>query len=311
VPEPLREPSTGAEARIRIPSALADAGDPLDLLASPRPWRLLPTFAARSRARSRWIAIGGADRSPDGPRPVRFVFGGLETSGPDAGKVLRTGERVRSLEPLVSVDVAEVTLLPDGLTAELSGSALAALAEGTRDGISNDLYLRNPRLLEGALVRLAVDGNPHSAVNFAIVAAGLRTGEPGPGDEVLRLTTARTGVRTLESTLEEFGSADTVRLALVPRFFALGTNGVDGAFPLTTDVRIRFQAAGENGIGLPDEGTPLVEWTADPSRFNDLEPGALRFFRFEVEFDLDALARGVEAGAVPVDLDFLRVPFVF
>lgn len=311
VPEPLRGPGTGPDARIRIPAAAADAGDPLDLLASPEPYRLLPTFAARSRARSRWISIGGADHAPEGPRPVRFLFDGIATSGPDAGKVLRTGERVRALDPILSIALAEASILPDGNTVELRGAPLVALAGGSRDGISNDLYLRDPRLLEDALVRLAVEGNPLAAQDLVVTSARLLPGESGPGDESLRLTTAPAGALSLAGHVDRLGSLGPLRLDVVPRFFGLSTTGVDGALPLTADIRIRFQAARDNGVGLPDESRPLVDWTSDIGRFNATAPGDLRYFRFEVDFDLDARATGVGTDVVPVDLDFLRVPFVF
>lgn len=75
--------------------------------------------------------------------------------------------------------------------------------------------------------------------------------------------------------------------------------------------RVRFQATGADGFGNPDETNPLVDWTADIAQFNLLPPGELRFFRFQVEFDLDAQGTGVSAQTEPVSLDFLRVPFVF
>ena len=52
-----------------------------------------------------------------------------------------------------------------------------------------------------------------------------------------------------------------------------------------------FQAASDNGSGAPDEANPLTPWTADVSSFNALPPGALQFFRYEVDFDLDAFTR--------------------
>jgi len=54
-----------------------------------------------------------------------------------------------------------------------------------------------------------------------------------------------------------------------------------------------------------------VDWTSDIRAFNALPAGALQFFRYEVEFDLDAAGQGVDADTEPVTLDFLKIPFVF
>jgi hypothetical protein len=74
---------------------------------------------------------------------------------------------------------------------------------------------------------------------------------------------------------------------------------------------VLFQAAADNGAGAPDEGSPLVDWTADISEFNLLPAGQLQYFRYEVEFDLDAAAQGVSADTEPVTLELLKIPFVF
>ena len=56
---------------------------------------------------------------------------------------------------------------------------------------------------------------------------------------------------------------------------------------------------------------PLVPWTHDIAEFNGRAPGELQFFRYEVEFDLDATNEGVTRDTTPVHLDFLKIPFVF
>ena len=62
--------------------------------------------------------------------------------------------------------------------------------------------------------------------------------------------------------------------------------------------------------GDPDEAAPLVDWTADISQFNAQPAGQLRFFRFEVEFDI-ATSGSPDADTEAVAVDFLRIPFVF
>jgi hypothetical protein len=76
-------------------------------------------------------------------------------------------------------------------------------------------------------------------------------------------------------------------------------------------VRILFQGAADDVTGRPDELEPLVDWTADVSRFNLLPPGALDFVRFQVEFDLDADEDGFDPDDEPLVLEFLRLPMRF
>jgi inorganic pyrophosphatase len=102
-----------------------------------------------------------------------------------------------------------------------------------------------------------------------------------------------------------------VRYTLVPRSFRIQTGGVENSLPTGTIVRIRFQGAADNGIGQPDENNPLVPWTGDISDFNSLLAGELQFFRFEVEFELNQTGGPVSPDTQPIQLDFLRIPFVF
>ena len=74
---------------------------------------------------------------------------------------------------------------------------------------------------------------------------------------------------------------------------------------------IQFQATGADANGNPDEAGILVDFTGDISAFNGLPAGDLEFFRFEVEFDLDAMGAGLTPDTLPVSLDFLKVPFLF
>jgi hypothetical protein len=109
----------------------------------------------------------------------------------------------------------------------------------------------------------------------------------------------------------ENAEGGTVSAQLIPRFFRIVTNGVEDALPDSAFVRIRFQAARADPAGNPDEANLLLDWTGDVSQFNQLAPGAIQFFRFEVEFELDALSQGITIDTEPIEIDFLRVPFRF
>ncbi len=316
VPDPVAPPDDDPlRTDILVPTDALALANPLDALTSPPAYVMVPTFGARSRARSKWISIGGADQKPDGtPGLVRFLFDGVESAaGPDAGKLRVDGARVAELAPLLTVsDLAAslvASLLADGFTLEIRGAGLLEIRSGTTSGVSNDAYLRTPALLEGCALRLALQGSPSSAEDFDVVGAEYDEGDATPGDERLRV---RVGAeRGPLTAFNPTGAAGTTLVQLIPRFFRVVTSDLPDFLPPTAFVRVRFQAAEDNGIGAPNEANPLVDWTADIRAFNALPPGALQFFRYEVEFDLDATSQGVTKDTEPVALDFLKIPFVF
>jgi len=220
---------------------------------------------------------------------------------------------VASAPPLLTINnlpgsrVARI--LPDGFTLEITGVALLGIRSGATSGVSNDVYLRTPALLEGCAIRMGIQERPTSFEDFDVAHAEYDEGGPTQGDEALRIT-----VTTERGPLSDFNNppgTTTTGFKLIPRFFRVVTTGLPDSLPTTAFVRVRFQAAADNGIGAPDEQHPLVDWTADISQFNALPAGALQFFRYEIEFDLDAQAQGVSADTEPVALDFLKIPFVF
>jgi hypothetical protein len=308
VPDPRKPAGDSAPADILVPTAALAAANVLDQVTSPPAYVLIPTFGRRSKARSDWIPIGGAGRKPDGSEGlVRFLFEGID---PATGRIQTVGENVADRAPLTSVEdlgAGTARILADGFTLELVGAALDSIRTGTTSGISNDIYLRTPALLEDCVVRMRV-----SAANFedfAIAGATYDEGQPSAGDEVLRLTVS--GGRPL--TAFNTDGDGTTGVQLLPRFFLVVTNGAANALPSSASVSLRFQAVGDNGNGAPDEDHPLTDppWRSDISAFNDLSAGALRYFRYEVEFDLDKDGLGITADTAPVTIDFLKIPFVF
>jgi hypothetical protein len=310
VSDPLVPPGTGAAAKIRVPAAALGAASVLDQVTSPPPYVMIPTFGTRSKARSAWISIGGADLEPDGSATlVRFLFEGID---PVTGEIRTVGSTVESRAPLFSEPdlnaSASARIVSGGFALELAGPALDAIRAGTTSGISNDVYLRTPALLVDCSVRLRVEENQAHFEDFPIASAVHDEGAAPVGDEVLRLTIA--GGRRL--TAFNPGNLDgTTGLQLLPRFFQVVTNGIVDSLPETALVRLRFQAAADNGIGRPDETDLLQDWTSDISLFNTKPAGALQFFRYEVEFDLDEGDAGISSDPDLVTLDFLKIPFVF
>lgn len=315
VPKPTVAPSDNiATSDLIVPTPALSTSNPIDEVTAPPAYVLIPTFGARSTARSKWISIGGADKRSSGPDGlVKFLFDGIQTSGVDAGKILTTGSTVTALTPLmVDLDLensSTSSLLSDGLTIEMTGAAIDAIRSGSTSGISNDIYLRTPALLEGCSVRMFVAGVPANFEDFPIARARYDEGTAAPGDEVLTVTVS--SERGLLSDFNPGGSSGVTAFQLQPRFFQVVTNGINDSLPTSAFVRIRFQAATDNGAGAPDENAPLVDWTSDISAFNGTTPGLLQYFRYEVEFDLDASDQGVTRDTEPVNLDFLKIPFVF
>ena len=289
-----------------VPSGIT--GDPINAVTSPQAEVLIPSFAARSQARSRWISLGKAEEKGTGaPSLVRFLFQGTSTTpGVDEGKVLVTvDEEVQELAPLLDEDLEgnpNVVVLPDRITLQVSGASLAPFANPLPNGLSSDLYLRNPALLEDFILRLSV-----GAVAQEFTVARAVYDESGP-IERLSLTVVDAGI-DLQDFITANTALGTIHYELVPRFFAVSTGGVEDALPSSAFVRILFEGAADDGTGAPAL-PPLVPFTGDISQFNLLPAGELQFFRFAVEFDL-AGGGAVSAETEPVSLDFLRIPFVF
>lgn len=310
VPNSLAAPTTfGGNSDIFVPNA---AGNALDNIASPAALPLVPTFGSRSLARSEWISIGGAEQKSSGiPSLLQFLFQGTDTSGgADDGKILTTGEEVAELAPLLDEDLEsnpDVAVLGDRLTLSLSGGSLAPFS-GTTAGVQNDLFLRTPGLLENFVLRLSVAAVEQ---DYTVAAANYDEGGAGAGDEILTMTVSETsGGLDLQDFINANTGLGTIHYQLIPRYFRVLTGGVENALPSTGFVRILFQAAAPDAFGNPDEANPLVDWTSDITEFNQLFPGDLQFFRFEVEFEL-ASGGSVSTSTLPIQLDFLKIPFLF
>lgn len=310
VPDATKPPGSGPPANIIVSNPVLATANPIDSITSPPAYVMIPTFGKRSKARSDWISIGGADQKPDGTDAlVRFLFDGIDTTN---GRILTSGSTVVERTPLMIepnlLTSTKARILADEVTLEMIGAALAEIRSGTTTGISNDVYLRTPALLEGCALRLFINGAEANFEDFTIVQAVYDEGLPASGDEVLRATVSE------ERPLTAFnptGADGVTAVKLLPRFFQVVTNGLPNSLPSTAYVSLRFQAARDNGVGAPDENNLLQDWTSDISKFNTKPRGALQFFRYEVEFDLDKDGMGISADTEPVTLDFLKIPFVF
>lgn len=290
-------------------------GKTLDSVSAPDAFLCLPTFGRLSKARSKWLALGGAsvDALNDATIPSLFDFRGTDSSdllpddspNPDAGELLNTGGVLDELAPLLSGTPLEV----DSLARTVRVDASALLAD-TSTPFSNDAYLRNPSLLRFSAVDLS-DG----ALSFR---AGVASASYDDVNEELTLSLDNTG-----GSLASF-TGTGVTYDLVPRFIDVVTSGTNGLIPDASAIRVRFQGARRNSLGLPEA---VGEFTADVSTFNNgfltqideltgqAEIFELEFIRAEFEIDLvDANSGGdqvLDPLAPRPEIEFWRLPLVF
>lgn len=290
-------------------------GKVLGDVSAPDAFLCLPTFGRLSKARSKWLALGGAsvDALNDTTIPVLFDFRGTDSSdelpdtsaNPDAGELLNTGGVVDDLAPLLSGTPLEV----DAVARTVRVDATALLSD-TSTPFSNDAYLRNPSLLRFSAVDLSAGA--------LTTRAGVASAAYDATTQELTLSLDNTG-----GSLNDYTGVG-VSYDLVPRFIDVVTSNTNGLLPDAAAVRVRFQGARRNSLGLPEA---VGEFTADATSFNtgflteiDEVTGQpsifeLEFIRAEIEIDLvDANGGGdqvLDPLAPRPEIEFWRLPLVF
>jgi hypothetical protein len=250
--------------------------------------RLVPSFGQLSRAQSVWIPLGEAGTRPgmDPAEALEFFFGGTDTLD---GLVQRTGSSVSELPPILG------TGLGSGSVLTISNQARTAVVSA--NGLTDDVYQRNPAMLRSFLLRIFPSGGGPERV-FDVASATY-----DPDTERFSLTVDETGQPLLGLLNSDF--------ELRPRFFRVRTSGIIDQLPSSATVKIEFQATEETLTGAPDEtaGVPSP-WTPDITTLN--ANADWKFVRFRVLFDIQA------DGITPLDastpkpaLEFLRMPFRF
>ena len=301
---------------IILPSLVISGGttNKLDDVSLPAAIHLVATFGAKSAARSKWISIGGADQDPSaGVDRLQFLFGGIETAGPDAGKIMTTVEQtVTDLPAVLGPELLSsfsIFLLDDDITLFISGVSLNPIVD-----TDSDIYLRTPALLKNFVLRIEESSMPTTFKDFAVASATF--------DDGIKRLILVTG-DPIDGTTITLGDYQGLLIApayrLIPRFFQVSTNGVVNSLLESANVTISFEGAMDDGFGMPDKDNILVPLTSDIADFNSmaLPLGDLHYFRIQVEFDLGAPTAMEPMGAAltpdtkPVVLDFLRLPFRF
>ena len=309
VPRPIIAPSHDPNVSdIIVPTGAVNRPFPLHAVAKPGALAMIPLFGAVSQARSKWISLGGADQDPvDGEGRVSFTFDGtdLVTVG-EEGNILASSGRVDELTPLLAEVItgsATVTIESDEVTLRVAGASLAPITD-----VFDDIYLRTPALLKNFLLRLSDASSVAAPQDFNVTSAAY-------DDAGAELTvTVDDTFGTLSDYLGIAGGA--VSYELIPRFFRVTTGNTLDALPASAYVRITFDATVADQFGDPDEdwatANPQVQGIFDIEEFNTLtDPGQIQFFRYNIEFNLDALNVGVDVDTEPISLEFLRIPFRF
>jgi len=277
------------------------AGDSEVLLEVMRPAgvQALPSFGARSGARSRWLDLRTAGVGADGKRGLlAFLFAGVD---PVTGLVQTQNERIQPLAPLLSGKVQGGDVRFEGSDAlVLSGVALQPLLAAATP-VAGDLYLRTPALLRNFTLRMTPAIG--TSLDFIVQDSFFDEAAQSLCLQVSQLSGIDLG------ELAQPGSSPSY--ALLPRFFSVSTGGVEGLLPTGNSVQILFEGAQEDSGGAPDPSLISIGESADASLFSALPPGQLDFIRFRVEFNLDTQGSGLSPTAAPVALEFLRLPFVY
>lgn len=280
----------GGSADIVLPAAKT-----LAQMSAPDSQLLVPTFGARSKARSKWIPVGGAGVAiGGGVEAIEFFFEGINTT---SGLVNKTSGVVDDASTILGpVTLVSGDIQPDGRTVIVDATAM--------ESTPADIYLRNTQLLVESKLRLQSSINPNAKKTFDVASATWN-----PTTHALSLTVSSSG-----ALLTSFnpGAGAQTQLVLVRRFFRVITSSTLDSMPASANVRVKFEGAAAKVDGTPDETAILVAKTSDIANFNTPATlGKLQFIRFEVEFDIDALSTGLLPSSPRPELEYLRLPFRF
>jgi len=245
----------------------------------------VPFFGRLSKGQSKWVSLGEVATDPvtGNPSPIGFFFGGTNTG---TGLIETALGQVDPLDPILE-PVADISAA--GLPDVSMDDPRTLLFDASEFSVSNVIYKRNPALLAGYLLQVG-------AVKMTVATAGYDS-----LTDVLSVT--------VESSDPEIPGAGLAEL--IPRFFRVQTNGVADALPSSSEIKIEFQAAPRNALGVPDE-TNATAWVTDVELLNTSPNNTdFRFLRFRVSFDIAATGSSLSFNTPRPSLEFLSVGFRF
>lgn len=283
--------TVGIDILLPAGAALSDVTKPPAVCAGSSTCFMIPSFGRNSRARSEWIALGegGFDNgtTPASYKNVVFDFAGID---PGTGLV-QTDASERVVPGAVLLSATQV--LASGHTFTMDGTQLL--------GGPDEVLLANPGLLRHFLLELRDTTPPGDHFQrFDVVSAAV-----DPVTHAVTLTVDGNG-----PVLSAFQSLGPVDASLQRAHFRIVTDGVPDSLPSSAAVQIRFEATVADASGGPEEGTITVPLTSDVDLLNnDPRNAELRYVRFEVLFDVDALLMGLSPTSPIPAATHLRMPF--
>ncbi|HEX9794335.1 MAG TPA: hypothetical protein VGC54_10165, partial [Planctomycetota bacterium] len=256
----------------------------LDYYCAPRPYALIPFFAAKSQLQSKWIDSGLASlRDPDGSGDwPKWAGPALALEGLDlaSGEVERVGTRVAAQGEAFTGTAAQ------------GGFEAFALEVPSASALVSALFLREPELLHG------YDLLPNRS-------------EPLRTYEIVGATYDRAADRLRMVTRSEDGALSFgvgPQWSVRRKFFRIATSGLKDFLPLSSAMWIEFQAADDPedfASYAPFPGNANT-WTADLALLE-----GKRWLRWRATFDINADDAGVGLNNPLPTLDYLKVPFAW
>ena len=228
--------------------------------------RMIPFFGRESASQSKWIALGGARVNPVIGLPSDQVMFFNSGTDPASGEVLRSGESIQRLSPLL------------GPAAVMDSSA--TLGQGTVDSWAFDAVAnRTTNLLSsgtGALsfnsfgtlysISLVAGSSSLEDIETALLAV-LDTGPLGEGVNVAITGTAPAGTLELTSTLEGAAYAITDISSTIADGVGddLTIDGTPGGSNNTEEGTDGVGMLGSHGLEIILDASELVDATGDTS----------------------------------------------
>lgn len=245
----------------------------------------VPFFGRFSKSQSKWLALGevATDPTTGAPTPIEFFFGG---TNPATGFVNSALSVVTPLPPILepagNVDAP-------GLPEISMDDPRTILFDASEFTASEVIYKRNPALLAGYGLTVGSEKRVVASASYDSVL------------DVMAVT-----VRSDGPTIPTGAPAK-----LIPRFFRVETNGILDALPSTSQIKIEFQAAPRNSLGVPDVANATA-WVTDIGLLNSNGNNPnFRYVRFRVSFDIAATGSNLTFNTPRPGIDFLTIGFRF
>lgn len=254
--------------------------------ANTRRWvdHLLPSFGRVSSAQSKWIPFGEADVDPVTEEfgPLALLFGGTD---PATGRVSASAGVVDRLDVILEEDFPRLDEAdPTGRSLLMDSTAWV--------GTADEIYRRNPELLRYFELEIGVE-------RFTVSSARRE------GDDIV--------LGVSESGPSLAGALGAVGLR--PRYVGISTNGIRDSLPASTSIRIEFDLKAVHPENSAETSTTGFVPNLAGEDFEALgidRDHIVRYLRYRVSFDIDALGTGnLSAQSPRPRLEFLRLPFRF